>query len=191
LGEWKEAHYGARATESAGELAAHFTEGRDYHKAVQYHSQAGETALRRSAYREANDHCKRGLDLLERLPDAPERQRQELALRMLLSVALVPTQGYLAEEVIENLSRARRLCQVLKDDAVLVSVLINLGRAHDMRSDRAAIEQIAIEELGLLDRVQEPTLALQLHAHLGTSNFCVVRLRKPRGTTPGCWNCTI
>ena len=181
LGQWKEEQYGTKAALIAEELAVHFTEGRDYHKAVRYHSQAGETALRRSAYREANDHCKRGLDLLERLPDAPERQQQELALRMVLSVALAPTQGYLAEEVIENLSRARRLCQVLKDDAVLVSVLINLGRAHDMRSDRAAIEQIAVEERGLLDRVQEPALALQLHAHLGTSSFWCGALAQAQG----------
>ena len=103
VGEWKEAHYGARAAESASELARHFTEGRDYHKAVQYHHQAGLQALRRYAYHEASDHCQKGLALLERLPDTAERQRQELALRMSLATALTVTQGFMAEELLQNL----------------------------------------------------------------------------------------
>ncbi|MBI3797129.1 MAG: hypothetical protein HY268_09210, partial [Deltaproteobacteria bacterium] len=81
LGTWKEAKYGDRAVEIAGELARHFAEGRDYYRAVQYHCQAGEFTLRRSAYREAIDHCQQGLELLERWPDTPERQRQELTLK--------------------------------------------------------------------------------------------------------------
>jgi predicted ATPase len=84
---------------------------------------------------------------------------------------LAPIQGFLAEEVIQNLTRARELCRVLNDDTGLVAVLINLGRAYDARSDRAVIEQLAAEELALLERVQEPALALQLHTHLGTSSF--------------------
>ena len=77
--------------------------------------------------------------------------------------------GVGAEELVQNLSRARTLCQVLNDDATLVIVLVGLGRSYDPRADHKAIEELTKEELGLLDRVQEPTLALQLHTHLGTS----------------------
>src|SRR5262249_32993031 len=102
LGEWKEARYGERATEVASELGVHFTEGREYRKAAQYHYQAAETALRRSAYRETMTHCMTGLDLLGRLPDTSECQRQELALRMLLSAALTATQGFGTEKLVQN-----------------------------------------------------------------------------------------
>lgn len=149
----------------------HCTEGRDYRRAVEYHCRAGETALRRSAYREAVTHCREGLDLLERLPDKPERQRQELALRLVLSSVLAPTQGFGAEELMQNLSRARELCQALNDDATLVSVLVGLGRSHHMRADREAIDQIMDEEYRLLAHVHEPDLAIQLHTHLGTGNL--------------------
>jgi predicted ATPase len=71
----------------------HFAEARDYLRAVQYYCRAGETALRRSAYREVIDYCKEGLDLFERLPDTPERQRQELALRMTFHHAFTATWG--------------------------------------------------------------------------------------------------
>jgi DNA-binding winged helix-turn-helix (wHTH) protein/tetratricopeptide (TPR) repeat protein len=171
LGKQKEAYHGARASEIASELAVHFTEGREYRKATQYQCQAGKTALRRNAYQEGIAHAQAGLTLLMHLPDTPERQREELALRMVLSGALAPIRGYLAEEVIENLARARDLCHALNDDTILGAVLINLGRAYEVRSDRAAITQIIAEELSLLDRVREPALALQLHTHLGTSNL--------------------
>ena len=77
IGEWKERKYRDQATEIAGELARHFTEGRDYRRAVKYHYQVGKTALRHSAYREAIDHCKEGLGLLERVPDTSKYQWQE------------------------------------------------------------------------------------------------------------------
>ncbi len=178
LGEWKEEHYGARAAESASELAAHFTEGRDYRRAAQYHGQAAESALRRSAYQQATDHCLEGLALLERLPDTPERQRQELALRMILSATLTASRGFGTDELVQNLARARELCQALNDDATLVSVLVGLGRFYDRRADREAIEQLMGEELRLLGRIQEPMLAIQLHTHLGTSSMARGALRQ-------------
>lgn len=169
LGEWQEASYGDQAVGIAAELAVHFTQGRDYRRAVLYHGQAGENAFHRSAYREVVDHCQEGLELLAWVLDTPARQRQELALRMILSSVLTATRGFGAEELVQDLSRARTLCQALNDDATLVSVLVGLGRFYDLRADREAIEELTDEELGLLDRVQEPTLALQLHTHLGTS----------------------
>ncbi|MBI3797379.1 MAG: AAA family ATPase [Deltaproteobacteria bacterium] len=171
LGEWKAERYGERTAEIAGELAVHFTTGPDYRRAVQYYGQVSEVALRRSAYREASDHCRKGLDLLERLPDTPERQRQELALRMILSVALTAIEGYEAEGLVRNLTRARDLCQALNDDGSLVSVLVGLGRFYDLRADLDAIEQLMDEERRLLTRIQEPLLAIQLHTHLGTSSM--------------------
>jgi len=180
LSEWKERQYGDQAAEIAGELAVHCAEGRDYRRAVEYHCRAGETALRRSAYREAVTHCREGLDLLERVPDKSERQRQELALRMVLSSVLTPTQGFGAEELMQNLSRARELCLALNDDATLVSVLAGLGRLYDLRSDRAASQKLMEEELSLLGRIEEPALALQLHTHLGTTSILRGALRQAR-----------
>jgi tetratricopeptide (TPR) repeat protein len=171
LGERQEAGYGERAREIALELAVHFTEGRDYSRAVHYYSRASETSLWRGAYEEAIAHCQEGLDLLERLPETPARQRQELTLRMFLYSAVMVTQGYAAEEMTQNLLRAKELCQALNDDATFVPVLVGLGRFYDMRTNHNAIGPVAHEELELLHRVKDPTLALQLHARLGTSSL--------------------
>jgi tetratricopeptide (TPR) repeat protein len=169
LGEQKEAAYGDQAEKIAGELAVHFTQGGDASQAALYHSRAGTHAFHRSAYREALDHCQAGLALLAQEADTPARQRQELALRILFAGAVSATQGFNAVELLENLSRARMLCLALHDDARLVSVLVTLGRLYDHGADRDTIEQHTDEKLRLLDRLQEPTLALQLHTQLGTS----------------------
>ena len=169
LGARKEAGYGDQTRKIAGELVVHFTQGRGASRAALYHGQAGENAFHRSAYREAIGHCQEGLALLAQVPDTPARQRQELALRMICAGAVSFTQGFSAAALVQNLSCAQVLCQALNDDATLVSVLVALGRFYDLCADRDTIEQQTDEKLRLLGRVQEPTLALQLHTHLGTS----------------------
>jgi hypothetical protein len=147
----------------------HFTQGGEASQAALYHGQAGQNAFHRSAYRQALDHCQAGLALLAQELDTPAHQRQELALRMLFVGALSATQGVNAAALLEHLSRARMLCLTLHDDATLVSVLVALGRFYDHGADRETIERHTDEKLRLLERVREPTLALQLHTHLGTS----------------------
>src|SRR5207245_6790584 len=109
IGERAEAAYGKRAGEVAAELAVHFERGREYRKAIQYLQQAGENALRRSAYREATDLFTKGLELLQTLPAAPERTQQELTLQTALGSALIATKGYAAPEVERAYTRDSQL----------------------------------------------------------------------------------
>jgi predicted ATPase len=80
-------------------LAVHFEQGRNYRKAVQYLQQAGERAIRRSAYGGAISHLTKGLELLKHLPDTPERGELELRLLRPLGPALASTKGFAAPEV--------------------------------------------------------------------------------------------
>ena len=68
-------------------LAHHFTEAGLASQAIVYRQRAGERDLRQSAYAEAISHLKQGLEVLETLPDRPERARQELNLRLTLGPA--------------------------------------------------------------------------------------------------------
>jgi predicted ATPase len=99
IGEREEQAYGDRAREIATELAVHFERGRDYRRAIQYLQQAGENALRRSAYQEAIILLIKGLELLKTLPDTSERIQQELKLQIALGTALIALKGYTAPEV--------------------------------------------------------------------------------------------
>ncbi|MBI3757401.1 MAG: AAA family ATPase [Deltaproteobacteria bacterium] len=115
IGEREEHAYGDQAQEIAAELAVHFERGRDYLRAVQYLELAGENANRRSAHQEAIALLTKGLELLQLLPDSPERIWQELTLQILLGPALVAMKGYAAPEVEQTYTRARKLCQLVGD----------------------------------------------------------------------------
>jgi predicted ATPase len=172
IGERREAGYGERARELAGELALHFALGRDYGRAVRYRQVAAEQALQRSGQHETITHCEKGLELLVHLPATPERMRQELALRLPLASAQLAIHGVAADELGRNLERARTLCREVGETAALIPVVIGLGRFHSMRAERAAVEELAEQERRLLERVDEPALALQLHISLGDIEFC-------------------
>jgi predicted ATPase/DNA-binding winged helix-turn-helix (wHTH) protein len=67
IGESGEAIYGERVGEIAAELAVHFEQGRDAHRAVKYLQLAAENAARRCADHEAEALARRRLGLLRRL----------------------------------------------------------------------------------------------------------------------------
>ncbi|MGH6803330.1 MAG: hypothetical protein ACREC3_08180, partial [Methyloceanibacter sp.] len=171
VGERKETAYGSRASEIATELAVHFEQGRDYRRAIHYLQQAGENALRRSANREAITHLTRGLELLQPLPDTPERTRQELGLRVALTAPLTATKGLAAAEVGATHNRARELCQQVGETPELFPVLCGLyafyGARGELETARTLVEQL----LRLAQRAQDPALLLQAHLALGAAMF--------------------
>src|SRR5262249_45298152 len=127
IGERLERAHAARTGEIAGELAMHFAEGRDPARAADYHLRAGETALRQHGYREAADHLRQALDLLEPLPASPALLQQQLTLHMMLGSALTAIGGHATREVERSYARARELCEHVDDTERLFRVLPGLG----------------------------------------------------------------
>jgi len=72
IGTRKAQGYGAQARGMAAELAEHFIRGRDPNRAIQYLYDAGENAVRRSAYQEAVTHLTKGVEMLQTLRETPE-----------------------------------------------------------------------------------------------------------------------
>jgi predicted ATPase len=172
IGARKEAGYGERVGEIAGELALHFERGRDYGRAVRYRQLAAEQALHRSGQRETLMHCEKGLALLSHLSATPERAHQELALRLCLSAVLATMHGYAAPVLEQNLQRAQALCQGLEATAEAASILVRLTRLHMVRADRAATEVLMAHEEHLLERLHDTAALVQLHTQLGTAEVC-------------------
>src|SRR5215212_571339 len=79
-----EEHFPEVATTQPEVLAHHCAEGGLIEAAVDYWLAAGERALRTSANVEAIKHLTQGLQLLELLPDTPERNRKELLFQTTL-----------------------------------------------------------------------------------------------------------
>ena len=171
IGERKEAGYGERVGEIAGELALHFERGRDYPRAVRYRQSAAEQALRRSAYHEAVVHCRQGLELLAALPDTSERVRQELTLLMTLGPVLMATQGWAAAEVTQHYTRARALCEQLGNTPQLVAVLWNLWAFHLVRSELRTAQALAEECLQIAEQTSDAGLLIEAYHAVGSCSM--------------------
>src|SRR5499426_132263 len=82
-------------------LAHHYTEAGLTEQAVHYWYHAGQSAIERSAHVEANSHLHQGLELLQTLPDTPDRAQQELVMQTTLGPALLVTKGQASPEVLQ------------------------------------------------------------------------------------------
>jgi DNA-binding winged helix-turn-helix (wHTH) protein/tetratricopeptide (TPR) repeat protein len=169
IGERKEAGYGEHAREIAAELAVHFEQGRDHQRAVQYLQQASENAVQHSAYQEAISLLTRGLELLKTLPDAPERNQQELNLQMALGIALMTVKGYTAPEVEATYTRAYVLCQGVGDAPQLFPVLCGLHAFYYVRAEHQRARELAEHCFTLARSAQNSTPLVEAHGMLGIS----------------------
>ena len=160
IGERLEAGYATRTAEVSGELAIHFQRSRDRRRAVAYLEQAARRAYDRLAYRDAVASLDPALRLLAELPDTPERARDELRLRQLYTVGLSQTAGYVAEALLENLTRTRSLCQQLADPAALFDVLCALCLAYSTGGDLREAERVG-EELSPLSEQLGPSAVVE------------------------------
>jgi hypothetical protein len=96
--------------EARPELAAHhYGEAAMADKAVPYWLLAGKMSVARSAVEEAVAQLRRGLGLLQSLPETLERRRLELDLHIPLMAALIGARGYAHGETAAALDRARQL----------------------------------------------------------------------------------
>jgi predicted ATPase len=169
IGEREEQAYGERAREIAAELALHFERGRDYHRAVRYLQQAGENAVRRSAYHEAVALLVKGLELIQTLPDTPERAQRELMLQIALGPPLKGTKGFGAPEAEAVYARARELCRQLGDTPQLFSVLRGLRQVYLARAEHETARELSEQLLTLAQRLQDPGLLVEAHIALGNA----------------------
>jgi predicted ATPase len=90
-------------------LAHHYGEAAIADKAITYWHLAGKLSVARSAVHEAVAQLRRGLSLLDGLPETRERKQLELDIHVTLTAALMAGKGYAGPEVAAALERANRL----------------------------------------------------------------------------------
>ena len=93
------------------ELAHQYSRSGNSARALDYLESAGLRAVRRLAYGEAMRNLSAALELLERTPSSPERDRREFALQTSLGPALMATKGWAAPETERAYLRAERLAE--------------------------------------------------------------------------------
>jgi DNA-binding winged helix-turn-helix (wHTH) protein/predicted ATPase len=146
-------------------LAQHYTAAGCAEQAVAYWQRAGQRARQRVGEREAIMHFRKGLDVLQTLPPARERDRHEVDLLLDLWVVLGNTTGFAETEPL--LTRARALCEPLGDTPQLFWVLHRLQIFYRGRSEHQTAREYAEQALCLAQRLQDPALRLSAHMGLG------------------------
>jgi len=116
-------------------LAHHFTEAGLTEKAVSYWQKAGQSAVQRSAHKEAISHLTTGLALLQTLPETRERVQRDVDMHIALGASLLATQGYAAPELGKTYTYAQQLCQHLGNPRQLFMVLRGLWNYYQGRAE--------------------------------------------------------
>jgi len=117
------------------QLAWHAEQAGMISEAVDYYQQAGDRALHMSANEEARSHFRRAIQLLERLPQAPERDERELALQFAIAVPLIALRSWGAPEAFEAYSRAMELSEALDDTRQRMRALMMMQYFHTVRAE--------------------------------------------------------
>ncbi len=164
IGEQTELLQGGHAKEVAAELAMHFERGANYRQAAKYLQHAADNEIRRFAYHGAVELARRGLKLLEKVPNTRERTELELALQLTLGMPLIATRGYAAPDVGNVYLRARELCRQLGETPEISQVLWGLWTFHILRAEMGTALQIAEDFLHMAQRL--PYAGLEMRGQM-------------------------
>jgi predicted ATPase len=141
-------------------LAYHYTEAGLITQAIPNWQRAGERAVQRSANTEAINHLTKGLELLQTLPDSPERIQQELTLQLALGTPLNVTRGFASSELAKVFTRARQLSQQVGETSRLGPVLYGLFAFYLGRAELPTARELGEQLLALAHRIQDPGTSL-------------------------------
>ncbi|WP_089935493.1 AAA family ATPase [Candidatus Entotheonella palauensis] len=169
-------------------VAQHYTAADNHEQAIPYWYRAGQIALQAPANQEAIEHLKKGLELLARCPEAPERARQELDFQTTIGPALMVTQGFGHPEVEHAYTRARELCEQVGQTSELFPVLWGLLRCYRVRGELHSARQLGDDLLRLAQSDNNAILLLASHAALGSilyflGEFAAARTYLEQGLT--------
>src|SRR5437764_6369772 len=159
--------YGNRSSEIAAELAMHFEQSRDWPRALRHLLQAAENAIARSAHHEAANLAGRGVEILKFVPESAERDKQEMRLRMMLTVSLMAIKGFVSAEAEEMNAGGRELFWRYGPSPELFYMLWTLNLYRQFSGEMHSSLEIAYQIMQLAEDLKDDALIMQAHRALG------------------------
>jgi adenylate cyclase len=176
-------HYGEKSAGLAVELAMLFEAAREHECAADYYLAAAENSARLFAHHEAVALARRGLELIQALPDMPERARREIPMLVTLGVQLQVAHGYAAPEAERAYDRARALCEQAQDAPSLFLVLWGLWMYYEVGSHLGKSRALGERLFALAQNSQDSAHFLQAHMALAVTSFSLGELAATRDHT--------
>ena len=163
--------YASGLEDHLSELARHYSLSDNVLTAVEYLERAAQQAIKRSANADALTSLATALNLLQQLPDGPERQRRELLLLLSRGPALIALEGWSAPDVERTYSRSFQLCELLGEPTELFSALFGLWAVYHVRGDFPNARRVAELLLKRANSARDSSLSLLAGYGLGETLF--------------------
>ncbi len=144
-------------------LAYHYTEAGLAEPAIANWLRAGQRAARRAANIEAIDHLRRGLVLLEVLPDRAAHADEELTILLALGPALMSTRTTTAPEIQEVYGRARQLARDTGKVKELFATVLGIWMVAYSSGDCEVARNYTSELMSIAQNQSDPGYLLQAH----------------------------
>jgi class 3 adenylate cyclase/predicted ATPase len=166
-GQALETIFAAQLDHHLNELARHYKRADNIHKAIEYLGRAGQQAIQRCAHADAIDTLTDAIDLVQQLPDTPERIEQELSLQLTLGPVYFHIKGWGSPEAARSYTRVRELCEQLNNPPELFPMLYGLWLMRLLRGECRTAYEVAEDLMGRAQTATDPTLLLYAHHALG------------------------
>jgi tetratricopeptide (TPR) repeat protein len=157
--------YAGQVDEVVELIAYHYGRGQVWDKAVTYQRQAAVKAQRRSAHREALAALEEALGALHHLPETPERQEQEIDVRLELRGSLYVLGEF--EKMLTHLREAEAMASAISDPRRLGFVSLHTGEYFRQTGRFAEARAFAEQSLALGDKLQDVPLLISANHGLG------------------------
>jgi tetratricopeptide (TPR) repeat protein/predicted Ser/Thr protein kinase len=157
----------------AAELGFLFETAREPDRASEYFAAAARNAARVFAIKEAAVLARRGLALLAKVEESPERQNRELSLQSVLGTSLAATLGYAAPDVLVAMARARVLAEELGQQPQLAPVIWGLFAYYLVSGDIPEARSMADQFLRWATAIGDPLILVGAHCAEGICQYYV------------------
>ena len=144
-------------------LAHHYTEAGEARRGIHFWLLAGQRSRERSAYVESLGHLTKGLELVQGLPDSPDRPALELSFRLPLSASCVAVRGYASDEVARHNRRARELCEGIGGAAPLFPLMMVIWAVRFIKGEIRPGAEICRELLALAETRDDDSFRTEAH----------------------------
>ncbi|MGD2115410.1 MAG: AAA family ATPase, partial [Acidobacteriota bacterium] len=145
-------------------LGYHHTEARQFEEAIDYWIRAAQRATENMALQEAVNHVQAGLELIDKTPEGPERDQQELMLHTLQGPALLALKGWASPELGACFRRARELCRTIEASPQVFQVLRGLWTHHMVSARLREALEMSDSLWEIAEHEESDDLRLEAHA---------------------------
>ncbi len=176
--EWLAQQADAREGGQPAVLGYHYARAGNIPEAVDAWLQAGKSALRRSATREAVAHLREGISLLPKVPPSPRRYEAEIALQANLAMAYTANAGWSHPNVYGPYSRALKLCPSYGTIREKTTVLWGISIAKLVNCELPRVLDHAEQFVQRAQEWHDEEALLMAYSSALLTNFFVGRLRQ-------------